>query len=222
MQAVIFDCDGVLINSEELCMGVELECLADIGLAFTPHDYVARFMGMTTPAYYAELEKDFQAKFGRSLPQDLAPTLNARSEAAVENGLALIQGAEAAVRGVHLPKAVASGSNPVGLAAKLKKVGLYDDFAPHIYSAQLVARGKPAPDVYLHAARQLGIDPTACVAVEDSANGVTSARSAGMVVVGFTGGGHCPPHQGELLRGAGAAHIAAHMDQLLAILRGLS
>jgi beta-phosphoglucomutase-like phosphatase (HAD superfamily) len=85
-----------------------------------------------------------------------------------------------------------------------------------------MARGKPAPDVYLHAAQQLGIDPRACVAVEDSVNGVTSALSAGMVVVGFTGGGHCPPHQGELLRGAGAVHIAAHMDQLSAILRGLS
>lgn len=222
MQAVIFDCDGVLINSEELCMGVELQCLAGIGLTFTPDDYVARFMGMTTPAYYAELEKDYQAKFGRSLPQDLAPTLNARSEAAVEEGLALIRGAETLVQSVRVPKAVASGSNPKGLAAKLKKVGLYDAFAPHIYSAQLVARGKPAPDVYLHAARELGIAPGACVAVEDSVNGVTSARSAGMVVIGFTGGGHCPPHQGELLRGAGAVHIAAQMDQLLAILRGLS
>jgi HAD superfamily hydrolase (TIGR01509 family) len=222
MQAVIFDCDGVLINSEELCLKVELACLDEIGLSFEAHDYVGRFMGMTSADFYAALDADYREKYGRALPETFPDILHERTWAAVESGLTTITGAEALVRGLALPKAVASGSNPDRLAIKLKKVGLFDAFAPHIYSAQLMARGKPAPDVYLHAAQQLGIDPGACVAVEDSVNGVTSAMAAGMVVVGFTGGGHCPPKQGELLRGAGATHIAAHMDQLLAILRGLS
>jgi HAD superfamily hydrolase (TIGR01509 family) len=221
MKAVIFDCDGVLINSEELSLGVELECLAEIDLPFEPHDYVNRFMGMTTPEYYAELQKDFQAKHGRAIPEAFYGTLDSRLLAVVDAELALIEGAHL-VRELSLPKAVASGSNPNGLAAKLKKVGLYDAFAPHVYSAHLVTRGKPAPDIYLHAAKQLGVDPKDCVAVEDSANGVTAARTAGMLVIGFTGGAHCPPQHGERLRGAGAAHLATHMNQVLAILRGLS
>lgn len=221
MQAVIFDCDGVLINSEAVCLGVELECLAEIGLPFDAHDYVGRFMGMTSADFYAALDIDYRGKYGRALPETFPDVLHERTWAAVETGLAAIAGAPDVIRTLDVPKAVASGSNPDRLAIKLRKVGLYDDFAPHVYSAQLMARGKPAPDVYLHAARELGIDPTACVAVEDSVNGVTSAIAAGMVVIGFTGGGHCPPQQGELLRGAGAAQIAAEMNELQAILRGL-
>lgn len=220
MHAVIFDCDGVLINSEEICLGVELECLAEIGLAFEPHEYVGRFMGMTSADFYAALDGDYRGRFGRALPETFPAVLHERTWATVETSLATIPGAPEAVRALTVPKAVASGSNPERLAIKLRKVGLFDDFAPHIYSAQTMARGKPAPDVYLHAARQLGVDPTGCIAVEDSANGVTSARAAGMVVIGFTGGGHCPPRHGECLRDAGASHIVTHMDQLLAVLRG--
>lgn len=220
MKAVVFDCDGVLINSEELCLDVELECLNEIGLAFERHEYVSRFMGMTSADFYAALDRDLRGKFGRPLPETFPDILHRRTWAVVETSLACIPGAPETVRALKVPMAVASGSNPERLAIKLRKVGLFDHFAPHIYSAQDMPRGKPAPDVYLHAARQLGVDAAGCIAVEDSANGVTSARAAGMVVVGFTGGGHCPPQQGELLRGAGASHIAANMDQLLAILRG--
>jgi HAD superfamily hydrolase (TIGR01509 family) len=220
MKAVVFDCDGVLINSEELCLDVELACLNEIGLAFERHEYVSRFMGMTSADFYAALDGDLRAKFGRPLPETFPGLLHERTWALVETSLACIPGAPETVQALTVPMAVASGSNPERLVIKLRKVGLFDRFAPHIYSAQDMPRGKPAPDVYLHAAKQLGVDPAACIAVEDSANGVTSARAAGMVVVGFTGGGHCPPRQGELLRGVGASHIAADMDQLLAILRG--
>ncbi len=220
MKAVVFDCDGVLINSEELCLDVELECLNEIGLAFERHEYVSRFMGMTSADFYAALDGDLRTKYGRPLPESFPGILHERTWSVVETSLACIPGAPETVRALNVPMAVASGSNPERLKFKLRKVGLFGHFAPHIYSAQDMPRGKPAPDVYLHAAKQLGVAPGACIAVEDSANGVTSARAAGMVVVGFTGGGHCPPQQGEALRGAGASHIAADMDQLLAILRG--
>ena len=221
MQAVIFDCDGVLINSEALCLGVELECLAEIGLPFEAHEYVGRFMGMTSADFYAALDGDFRGKYGRALPESFPDVLHQRTWAAVETGLAPIAGALEVVKSVTLPKAVASGSNPDRLVVKLQKAGLYDIFAPHVYSAQRMPRGKPAPDVYLHAAGALKVDPKACVAIEDSVNGVTSAIAAGMVVIGFTGGGHCPPQQGELLARAGAAHVAAEMSELQAILRSL-
>ena len=212
MKAVVFDCDGVLVNSEEICLDVELECLAEIGLTFQRHEYVSRFMGMTSADFYAALDNDLRTLYGRTLPETFPD---------VETSLACIPGAPETVRALRdLPKAVASGSNPDRLKIKLRQVGLFDDFAPHIYSAQEMPRGKPAPDVYLHAAKQLGVDPAACIAVEDSVNGVTSALTAGMVVIGFTGGGHCPPNQAEALRGAGASQIATHMDQLLTVLRG--
>lgn len=221
MKAVVFDCDGVLVNSEEICLDVELECLAEIGLAFQRHEYVSRFMGMTSADFYAALDNDLRTLHGRTLPETFPDVLHHRTWSVVETSLACIPNALETVRALrNLPKAVASGSNPERLKIKLRQVGLFDDFAPHIYSAQEMPRGKPAPDVYLHAARQLGVDPAACIAVEDSVNGVTSALTAGMVVVGFVGGGHCPPNQAESLRGAGASQIATHMDQLLTILRG--
>jgi HAD superfamily hydrolase (TIGR01509 family) len=221
MQAVIFDCDGVLINSEALCLGVELACLAEIGLPFEAHEYVGRFMGMTSADFYAALDGDFRGKYGRPLPESFPDVLHQRTWAAVETGLLPIAGALDIVQSVTLPKAVASGSNPERLVVKLKKVGLYEAFAPHVYSAQSMPRGKPAPDIYLHAAGALKVDPKACLAIEDSVNGVTSAIAAGMVVIGFTGGGHCPPQQGELLARAGAAHVVAEMSELQAVLRSL-
>src|SRR5689334_8995112 len=120
MRAVIFDCDGVLINSEELCLGVELECLAEIGLAFEPHAYVRRFMGMTSADFYAALEADFRGKFGRALPETFPGVLHERTWTAVETGLKAIPGAVDIVRSLSLPKAVASGSNPDRLATKLR------------------------------------------------------------------------------------------------------
>jgi beta-phosphoglucomutase-like phosphatase (HAD superfamily) len=101
---------------------------------------------------------------------------------------------------------------------KLHKVGLLEAFAPHIYSAQIVPRGKPAPDIYLHAAHAIDVAPAHCIAVEDSVNGTVSARAAGMTVIGFTGGGHCPPSQAARLREAGAAHVATTMDELRPLL----
>ena len=134
----------------------------------------------------------------------------------------IIPGAHEVVAALTGPKAVASGSHPTRLEGKLRTAALYDAFAPHIYSAQIVARGKPAPDIYLHTAEALGVAPTECIAVEDSVNGVTSAREAGMVVVGFTGGGHCTPRHDAMLRAAGAREVVAEMDQLLTVLRGLA
>ena len=113
------------------------------------------------------------------------------------------------------PKAIASGSSPDGLERNLRKVALFDAFAPHIYSAQIVPRGKPAPDVYLHAAREIGVEAPRCVAVEDSVNSARAALAAGMTVIGFTGGSHCPPQHAERLTNAGVHFVIDHMDQLL-------
>jgi len=221
MDAVIFDCDGVLVDSEIIALTVALECLAEIGLVYDKNAYAERFLGHTAADHARGLNADHQQRFGRPLPDGFTESLTARMWAAMMDNVHAIAGAYDLLRELALPKAVASGSHPARLERKLRTADLYDFFAPHVYSAQTVARGKPAPDIYLHVAAKIGVAPNRCVAVEDSVNGVTSARGAGMVVVGFTGGGHCTARHDERLRAAGAVEVAAGMDRLQTILRGM-
>lgn len=219
MRAVIFDCDGVLVDSEIIALRVALESLAEIGLVYDRDDYAERFLGHTAADHRRGLDDDHAKAFGRPLPEGFADALSARMWAAMADDVRAVPGAAEAVRALDVPKAVASGSHPARLEDKLRRTGLFDAFAPHVYSAQTVPRGKPAPDIYLHAAARMNVPPARCVAVEDSVNGVISARTAGMDVIGFTGGGHCTPRHAGLLRAAGAADVAARMDRLAEILR---
>lgn len=216
--AVIFDCDGVLVDSETICLRVELECLAEIGLILDRDSHADRYLGTTARDFFGFLEEDHLRQLGRPLPAGFGDHLHARINAEME-AVAAIEGVHDVIGALKVPKAIASGSSTAGLEMKLKKTALYDVFAPHIYSAQIVARGKPAPDIYLHAAEQIGVAPERCIAIEDSVNGATSAVAAGLTVIGFTGGGHCPPTQEARLRAAGAADVAATMDELYAMLR---
>ena len=121
--------------------------------------------------------------------------------------LTAIPGADAAVAATALPKAVASSSTREGLERKLRQVGLWDHFAPHVYSAGHVVKAKPAPDLFLHAAAALDIAPADCLVLEDSVNGVLAGMAAGMTVWGFLGGGHATDGLGERLLGAGAERL---------------
>lgn len=214
--AVIFDCDGVLINSEVIYLRVALAYLGELGLTYDPHAYADRFLGASVADFTGGLNDDHHHKFGRPLPEDFDADLSRRIWTEMEDHVAATAGIRDVLDALDMPKAIASGSSPEGLERALRKVELFDSFAPHIYSAHIVARGKPAPDIYLHAAREINVSPARRVAVEDSANGAASAYAAGMTVIGFTGGGHCPPHQAERLRAAGAVEVIAHMDDLLA------
>ncbi len=216
--AVIFDCDGVIVNSEAICQKVEMACLAEIGLVFEQQEYSDRFLGSGRHEYYAALDVEHQKRLGRPLPTSVLTTMHERSWPEIETKLMAVAGIETALRSITLPVAVASGSSEESLAKKLRKVGLHDIFAPHIYSADLVERGKPSPDIFLYAAEQLSVAPEKCVAIEDSINGILSARRAGMIAVGFVGGGHCGPGHRDRLGQAGAAYVIDHMDQLLPLL----
>jgi HAD superfamily hydrolase (TIGR01509 family) len=219
MDAVIFDCDGVLVDSETICLRVELECLAEIGLTYDRDLYADRFLGTNTTDFFRLLNDDHHRHFGRALPDGLAEDMHRRIVTAMAAEVAAIHGVHDTIAALKVPKAVASGSSAESLQLKLRKVALFDAFAPHIYSAQIVPRGKPAPDIYLHAAAQIGVAPARCVAVEDSVNGTTSALAAGMRVIGFTGGGHCSPTQTARLHAAGASHVATNMSELSALLQ---
>ena len=222
MDAVIFDCDGVLIDSETIVTRVALECLAAVGLVYDKPVYSERYLGTTTGDFLSLLNTEHQDHFGRPLPDDFSRVLSLRIESETEARLTAIDGIHSVVAALGVPKAVASGSSTRWLGKALRQVGLFDAFAPHIYSAKDQARGKPAPDVFLHAAKQLGVAGERCIAVEDSVKGTLAARAAGMRVVGFIGGGHCTPGHGARLSAAGADVVIEQMDSLLAALGRMS
>ena len=206
IEAVIFDCDGVLVDSEVLALEVELGSLAEIGLDYSRPEFVARFTGRSNEAFFALLEEDSLARRGCGLPDGFRDACHAKYRAAYER-LVEVPGARAAVASVTLPKAVASSSTRDALGEKLRKTALWDLFAPHIYSADHVMHAKPAPDLFLHAAEALRIAPSACLVLEDSTNGVAAARAAGMRVWGFSGGGHMDDALGARLLTAGAERL---------------
>jgi HAD superfamily hydrolase (TIGR01509 family) len=216
--AVIFDCDGVLVDSEILALEVELAAAATLGLTYDLDDYKARFMGMTTAAFFELLEQDCRAKTGRDLPVDFRDACYSQYRKALSSRLTEVNGALDAVRAIGHPKAVASSSNADALEEKLRITGLWEHFVPHVYSTDLVAHGKPAPDIFLHAATKLEAAPQDCLVIEDSVNGVRAARAANMRVWGFLGGGHMDERAGRRLLEAGAERIVADWQDAASLL----
>ena len=207
ISAVIFDCDGVLVDSEVLAHEVEVAVLGEIGLHYDPHDFIVRFMGRSDKVFYELLEADGRERLGRSIIDEIKGPMSARYKHAIETRLTEVPGALSAIRALRLPKAVASSSKEQALGVKLRKVGHWDNFAPHVYSAEHVIHSKPAPDLFLLAANALGIAPARCLVIEDSVNGVTAGVAAGMRVWGFCGGGHMTLRIAEHLTAAGAERI---------------
>lgn len=202
--AVIFDCDGVLVDSEILAIEVEIALLAECGLTYAPADYHHRFLGLNDAAYQAALDIDAMERTGRPLPTDFLHRAHVQRWDACQTRLVEVAGCGAAVAALALPKAVASSSGADFLREKLRLTGLLSAFDPHVYSADLVARAKPHPDIFLHAAERLNVDPARCLAIEDSVNGVRAALAAGMTVWGFAGGGHMDAQGAARLVEAGA------------------
>ena len=204
-KAVIFDCDGVLVDSEVIALKVELEMLAEQGLHFEPADYAVRFMGLSTDAYHAAIDEEARKRLGRPIAEAIRQSERLRAVMVAE--LTEVPGAGEAVAGLTLPKAIASSGSMGGMERKLKRTGLWEHFVPHVYSADHVAKAKPAPDLFLHAAAALDIVPADCLVLEDSVNGVVGAKAAGMTVWGFLGGGHAHDGLGERLLDAGAEKL---------------
>ena len=205
--AVIFDCDGVLVDSEILAIEVEIVLLAECGLVYAPDEYRHRFLGLNDAAFREALARDCLERTGGALPEDFLHRAHTQRWDACQTRLTEVNGCGAAVAALRLPKAVASSSGAAFLREKLRLTGLLPAFDPHIYSADLVARAKPHPDIFLHAARALATEPGRCLAIEDSVNGIVSALAAGMTVWGFAGGGHMDDASAGRLAEAGAHRV---------------
>jgi HAD superfamily hydrolase (TIGR01509 family) len=202
---ILFDCDGVLIDSEVIACEIETEILAEIGHPITAAAFATRFIGTSRSQSVAALEADW----GRPLPADYVERVRDRLESAFHERLRAVPGMLALVRGRDPYCAVASSSSRARLALTLGLTGFAGLFDHRIFSAEQVVRGKPAPDLFLFAARSLGVSPERCIVVEDSPFGIAAALAAGMRAIGFVAGSHCAPDLSRRLIAAGAVTVAA-------------
>jgi len=209
-ELLIFDCDGVLIDSEILVCTAVSEELTRLGYPITPQDVVLRFAGRPEREILAEVQQDW----GQPVPEAYFIAMKQRVTLAFQSELQAIAGVAEMLTQVQLPKCVASSSAPAKLEQGLRHVRLHEFFAPNIISAQSVAHGKPAPDVFIFAAGRMNTAVHHCLVIEDSEPGVRAARAAGMRVFGFTGGSHCAPDHAARLHAAGAECVLGHMREL--------
>jgi HAD superfamily hydrolase (TIGR01509 family) len=191
---VIFDCDGVLVDSEPISIAVLLDVLAEAGHVMDEETAYDLFLGRSMATTIELLRKDF----GFIVTQDHLEQARAALYHRFRDELQPIPGIRQALARIAMPRCIASSSQLERIRFSLGVTGLLPFFEPHIYSAAMVRRGKPAPDLFLHAAREMGVAPSECLVVEDSPAGVMAARDAGMRVFGFTGGSHA--HAGGLTR----------------------
>lgn len=211
---IIFDCDGVLIDSEIVAARLEAEAITALGLPMTAQEICTRFAGTTTREVWATLEREL----GRPLPAGFFEAHLAHVRDVFSREIEAIPGVHTVIERLEVPYCVASSTQLPSLITNLGTAGLAHLFDGHLYSASQVKRPKPAPDVFLFAASQMGSDPADCLVIEDSLAGVTAARRAGMPVIGFTGGSHVGPGHAERLIEVGAASTFERMTDLPAIL----
>jgi HAD superfamily hydrolase (TIGR01509 family) len=181
---VIFDCDGVLVDSERVAVPVDVAVLAAVGWEMTEAEVVERFLGRPDSYMAAELEARLGRPFAAGWDEEFAPWYREAFEAELQP----VAGVVDALERIGAPTCVASSGTAERIRFTLGLVGLYDRFAGRIFSVDDVPVGKPAPDLFLHAAASLGVDPAACAVVEDSAPGVEAARAAGMAAFAYAGG----------------------------------
>jgi HAD superfamily hydrolase (TIGR01509 family) len=184
VELVIFDCDGVLVDSERLAIKVDVLALRELGWPLSEAEVIARFVGRSD----RETQQAIEAHLGRKLPDRWRARVEQQYRQAFAAGLAPVDGVLEALDRIALPSCVASSATHEHLRYTLGLTGLYERFAGRIFSVEDVARGKPAPDLFLHAAVKMAAQPAGCVVVEDSRPGVEAARAAGMRVLAFAGG----------------------------------
>lgn len=184
IELVIFDCDGVLVDSERIAVRVQVALGAALGWPLTEEEVVDRFIGRS----HAAIREQIADRLGQETAAIWAERFEELHRESVDAGLTPVDGLPEALDALTLPTCVASSGSQDKMRHTLGRTGLYERFAGRIYSAVEVGRGKPAPDVFLHAARRMGVDPAACVVVEDSGPGVHAARAAGMRSLGYAGG----------------------------------
>jgi len=183
---VIFDCDGVLIDSEIISARMLIAEMAKLGVD-VDLDYVAKnFLGRSYPTVMETIRQEFKLH----LPPEFEQLYRARLLKAFETELKVMPGAADVIRNLAVPYCIATSSSPARVAQSLQMVGLGDLVGRELFTSTMVARGKPAPDLFLFAAEKMGVVPARCLVIEDSLTGIRAGIAAGMTVWRFTGGSH--------------------------------
>ena len=204
---IIFDCDGVLVDSEVLSCRCLSKVLAGYGIDLGPDQALDLFLGRSVSA----VVEHYQV-LGRSIPEQFSTELSAGVRAVFTSALRPIEGVYALLEGLRIPHCVASSSDIDRVSLSLSLTGLVPHFDNRLYTSQMVERGKPAPDLFLYAAERMRADPRRTLVIEDSISGVSAAKAAGMTVWGFVGGSHYQSRDGKaILRGAGADRVFGRM-----------
>jgi len=212
---IIFDCDGVLVDSEVISCRAHANALTRHGYPITSEQVSRRFLGRSTKQANLEIETEL----GRQLPEAYHGDLQDELFRSFEADLEAIRGIHDVLDVVTQAVCVASSGSHQRMQVSLGSTGLHERLAPNIFSSSQVKNGKPAPDLFLFAANQMGVAPERCVVVEDSLAGIAGARAAGMTVFGFCGGSHCGNGHAETLLQAGANLTFADMHQLPELVR---
>lgn len=186
IELVIFDCDGVLVDSEPLSMRILLETVAENGIIIDPEQAYELFLGRSLKTITTLLKERFAVDLGPEALERMRRSLYAAFRAELQP----VDGIAATLDVLATPFCVASSSQPERIRLSLDTTGLLDRFEPHIFSATMVENGKPAPDLFLLAAHEMGFEPSRCVVVEDSPAGIEAAKRAGMRVLCFAGASH--------------------------------
>ncbi len=207
---VIFDCNGVLVDSEPIASAVLAETLSRAGFTLTADVVARRFHGRRSADIFAIVE----SSSGRKLPPDLPANVAAETLRRLRAELRAVPHAVHAMTWIRGPKAVASSSSPERIRLSLETTDLLRFFEPRLFSASEVPKGKPAPDLFLLAAQRLQVRPADCIVVEDSAAGVAAARAAGMRPIGFVGRSAAEGHLARELTAAGACGVIADLRAL--------
>jgi HAD superfamily hydrolase (TIGR01509 family) len=209
---VIFDCDGVLIDSEKISMAVDMALLAENGIHLTETEMYLRFVGPTFEDMAAELEREYK----KTLPPDLAARKDAMMLELYRRDLKPVPGVIPMLRQLALPKSIGTNGPRDRALEALRITGLAPFFGERLTTYEDVKYPKPAPDIYQLAAKRAGFNPAHCLVVEDSITGATAALAAGCKVIGFTGVAHEPAAKARELKGLGVSHVIHDMGELLA------
>ena len=205
---VIFDCDGVLVDSELLSCQCLSDVLAEFGIALSREQALELFLGRSTKA----IEQHYRER-GQVVPDSFWPRLKSHVLKTFEMSLQPIPGIAAVLSELRTPFCVASSSDIDRVSLSLDVTGLRAPFADRLYTAQMVKHGKPAPDLFLYAAGRMDKAPARTLVIEDSVSGVQAAMAAGMMVWGFVGGSHYRARDGRaILSAAGADRVFARMS----------
>jgi len=216
-ELVIFDCDGVLVDSEPIINQSHANVLTACGYPITEQDLVKRFCGISDAEMLGVIEREW----GRALPASYAKRVGLIIEAGFDQSLAAIAGIDEVLDLLATPVCVASHSSPDQIRHKLQLTGLLPRLGENLFSAAMVARGKPAPDLFLYAAQRLTTAPECCLVVEDSPAGIEAALDAGMTAIGFCGESHCGAEHPAHLQARATALVIADMHELAAALEKL-